>query len=121
MKVIPVLCGSSFKNKGVQLLLDAIVDYLPSPQDLPPVVGTNLATGVEEHRNLDDQSPLAALAFKVMSDPYVGKLVYVRFTPAPSKRELCPQCVKGRMERVGRILRMHANHREEVKECYSGT
>jgi len=121
VKVIPVLCGSSFKNKGVQLLLDAIVDYLPSPQDLPPVVGTNLATGVEEHRNLDDQSPLAALAFKVMSDPYVGKLVYVRVYSGTIKAgSYVHNASKGRMERVGRILRMHANHREEVKECYSG-
>ena len=121
VKVIPVLCGSSFKNKGVQLLLDAIVDYLPSPNDLPPVVGINLNTDTEEERNLEDNSPLAALAFKVMSDPYVGKLVYVRVYSGTIKAgSYVYNASKGRMERVGRILRMHANHREEVKECYSG-
>lgn len=121
VKLIPVLCGSSFKNKGVQLLLDAIVDYLPSPKDLPPVIGTNLKTNAEEEHSLDDESPLAALAFKVMTDPYVGKLVYVRVYSGMIKAgTYVYNASKDKMERVARILRMHANHREEIKECYSG-
>lgn len=121
VKLIPVLCGSSFKNKGVQLLLDAIVDYLPSPADLPPVVGTNPNTNAEEERSLNDESPLAGLAFKVMADPYVGKLVYVRVYSGSMKAgSYVYNASKRKMERVARILRMHANHREEIKECWSG-
>jgi elongation factor G len=121
VKITPVLCGSSFKNKGVQLLLDAIVDYLPSPMDLPPIAGTEVGSGAEASRNLDDSSPLSALAFKVMSDPYVGKLVYVRiYSGILQAGSYVYNASKGKKERVGRILRMHANHREEVKECYSG-
>src|SRR5690606_9338766 len=121
VKLIPVLCGSSFKNKGVQLLLDAIVDYLPSPADLPPVVGTNPNTNAEEERSLNDERPLAGLAFKVMADPYVGKLVYVRVYSGSMKAgSYVYNASKRKMERVARILRMHANHREEIKECWSG-
>ncbi len=121
MKITPVLCGSSFKNKGVQLLLDAIVDYLPSPMDLPPIEGHEVDTGAETNRSLDDDSPFSALAFKVMSDPYVGKLVYVRiYSGVLQAGSYVYNATKGKKERVGRILRMHANHREEVKECYSG-
>lgn len=121
VKITPVLCGSSFKNKGVQLLLDAIVDYLPSPMDLPPIEGHEVDTGAETNRSLDDDSPFSALAFKVMSDPYVGKLVYVRiYSGVLQAGSYVYNATKGKKERVGRILRMHANHREEVKECYSG-
>lgn len=121
VKLTPVLCGSSFKNKGVQLLLDAIVDYLPSPIDLPPVRGINPETDAEEYRQLDDDNPFSALAFKVMSDPYVGKLIYVRiYSGVLQAGSYVYNATKGRKERIGRILRMHANHREEVKEAYSG-
>lgn len=121
VKLTPVLCGSSFKNKGVQLLLDAIVDYLPSPIDLPPVRGINPETDAEEYRQLDDDNPFSALAFKVMSDPYVGKLIYVRiYSGVLQAGSYVYNATKGRKERIGRILRMHANYREEVKEAYSG-
>ena len=121
VKLVPVLCGSSFKNKGVQLLLDAIVDYLPSPKDIPPIKGINPETGLEEYRNLDDESPFSALAFKIMSDPYVGRLVYFRVYSGTMKSgSYIYNVSKGKQERVGRILLMHANHREEIKQCYSG-
>lgn len=121
VKLVPVLCGSSFKNKGVQLLLDAIVDYLPSPKDIPPIKGVNPETGLEEYRSLDDESPFSALAFKIMSDPYVGRLVYFRVYSGTMKSgSYIYNVSKGKQERVGRILLMHANHREEIKQCYSG-
>lgn len=121
VKLIPVLCGSSFKNKGVQLLLDAIVDFLPSPKDIPPIKGINPETGLEEYRSLDDESPFSALAFKIMSDPYVGRLVYFRVYSGTMKSgSYIYNVSKGTQERVGRILLMHANHREEIKQCYSG-
>lgn len=119
-KIVPVLCGSSFKNKGVQLLLDAIVDYLPSPADLPPVEGLDI-DGNPISRPLNDDAPLAALAFKVMADPYVGKLTFFRvYSGVLRAGSYVYNPVKRTKERIGRILRMHANHREEVDVAYSG-
>lgn len=119
--VIPVLCGSSFKNKGVQALLDAVVEYLPSPHDLPPVGGTHPDTGEELERPLNDDAPFSALAFKIMADPYVGKLAFFRVYSGVLKAGSYVYNVsKGRRERVGRILQMHANHREEIDTVYSG-
>jgi elongation factor G len=124
-KLTPVLCGSSFKNKGVQPLLDAVIDYLPSPLDVPPVTGTELVRGEEGERevtrNPDDSQPFAALAFKIMSDPYVGKLTYFRVYSGHLEAGARVLNVgTGRTERVGRILMMHANDREEVSEVYAG-
>jgi elongation factor G len=124
IKVTPVLCGSSFKNKGVQPLLDAVIDYLPSPLDVPPVTGvepTKDEEGRVAERPADDNAPFAALAFKVMADPYVGKLTYFRVysgTLAAGTKVL--NASTGRTERIGRILEMHANHREEREEIYAG-
>ncbi|KKL26095.1 hypothetical protein LCGC14_2398720, partial [marine sediment metagenome] len=124
IRVTPVLCGSSFKNKGVQPLLDAVVDYLPSPLDVPPVSGLGLSdghSGEEVERPADDEAPFAALAFKVMADPYVGKLTYFRVysgTLAAGSKVL--NASTERNERIGRILEMHANHREEREEIYAG-
>ena len=121
VELIPVLCGSSFKNKGVQLLLDAICDYLPSPADLPPVQGINPDTGETEIRELNDDQPFSGLAFKIMADPYVGKLTFFRVYSGTLKAgSYVYNVTRGRKERVGRILRMHANHREEASEVYSG-
>jgi len=124
-RLTPVLCGSSFKNKGVQPLLDAVIDYLPSPLDVPPVVGTELIKGEENERQVlrhaDDSEPFAALAFKIAADPYVGKLTYFRVysgTLAAGSRIL--NVGTGRTERIGRILMMHANDREEVDQVYAG-
>lgn len=121
MGIVPVLCGSSFKNKGVQSLLDAVVDYLPSPVDLPPVVGTVPGTSEEVTREHSDDAPFAALAFKIMADPYVGKLAYFRVYSGVLKAgSYVYNATKGRRERIGRILRMHANHREETDVVYAG-
>lgn len=121
VELIPVLCGSSFKNKGVQPLLDAICDYLPSPADLPPVEGVNPETGEIEVRELHDDQPFSGLAFKIMADPYVGKLTFFRVYSGTLKAgSYVYNVTRGRKERVGRILRMHANHREEASEVYSG-
>jgi elongation factor G len=124
-KLTPVLCGSSFKNKGVQPLLDAVIDYLPSPLDVPPVVGTELIKGEEEERQVvrkaEDSEPFAALAFKIAADPYVGKLTYFRVYSG--KLEAGSRVLNvnsGRTERIGRILMMHANDREEVAEVHAG-
>jgi elongation factor G len=123
-KLTPVLCGSSFKNKGVQPLLDAVVDYLPSPLDVPPVGGTEPSKGDEERqieRRPDDSEPFAALAFKIMADPYVGKLTYFRVYSGRLEAGARVLNVNtGRTERIGRILMMHANEREEVSEVYAG-
>ncbi|NLC52735.1 MAG: elongation factor G, partial [Firmicutes bacterium] len=120
-KLTPVLCGSAFKNKGVQLLLDAAVDYLPSPLDLPPVRGTGVRTKEEVELTPADDEPFAALAFKVMTDPYVGKLVFFRvYSGELAAGSYVYNANKQRRERVGRILRMHANHREEVKVVRTG-
>jgi elongation factor G len=127
IKVTPVLCGSSFKNKGVQPLLDAIVELLPSPLEVPPVEGIEPpakgsdGSGRRAQRPPDDNAPFAALAFKVMADPYVGKLTYFRVYSgklAAGSRVL--NASNGRTERIGRLLMLHANHREEIEECYAG-
>lgn len=120
-KIVPVVCGSSFKNRGVQLLLDAIVDYLPSPGDKKAVAGLSPKTGAEETREpLDDQS-FSALAFKIMSDPYVGRLTYFRvYSGVLTTGSYTLNSVKGRRERIGRLLQMHANKREEIDEIRAG-
>jgi elongation factor G len=127
IKVTPVLCGSSFKNKGVQPLLDAIVELLPSPLEVPPVKGLEPAKKGEDggqteaERPADDSAPFAALAFKVMADPYVGKLTYFRvYSGKLSAGSRVLNASSGRTERIGRLLMMHANHREEIEECYAG-
>jgi elongation factor G len=124
-QLTPVLCGSSFKNKGVQPLLDAVLDYLPSPLDVPPVTGSELIKGAEEAREVqraaDDSEPYAALAFKIMADPYVGKLTYFRvYSGRLEAGSRILNVNSGRTERIGRILMMHANDREEVSEVYAG-
>ncbi len=121
LELIPVLCGSALKNKGVQLLLDAVVDYLPAPSDLPPVKGLHPKTHEEEERKPDDNEPVAALAFKIASDPHVGTLTFFRLYSGTLKRgSYVLNTTQDTQERVGRILRMHANHREEVDEIYAG-
>ncbi len=124
-KLTPVLCGSSFKNKGVQPLLDAVIDYLPSPLDVPPMIGTELVKGEEGEREVerkpDDSEPFTALAFKIMADPYVGKLTYFRvYSGHLEAGSRVLNVNSGRTERIGRILMMHANEREEVPEVYAG-
>ena len=119
-KVTPVLCGSSFKNKGVQPLLDAVIDYLPSPLDVPPIRGISSEKG-EEIRNASDEEPFAALAFKVMSDPFVGKLTYFRvYSGVLKSGSHVYNATKDKKERIGRILQMHANTREERDAIYAG-
>ncbi|MHB8437805.1 MAG: elongation factor G [Acidimicrobiales bacterium] len=118
-QVVPVLCGSAFKNKAVQPLLDAVVDYLPSPLDVPPAIGT--FKGEEADRKADDAEPFSALAFKIMTDPYVGKLTYLRvYSGTLTKGSSIQNSTKGRKERVGRILQMHANHREDKDAIFTG-
>lgn len=120
-KIFPVLCGSAYKNKGIQMLLDAVVDYMPSPLDIPAVKGTNPDTDEEETRAVDDKAPLSALAFKIMADPFVGKMAFFRvYSGTLQAGTYVYNSTKGKKERVGRILRMHANHREEVQEAYTG-
>ncbi|GEN83495.1 elongation factor G [Sporosarcina luteola] len=117
----PVVCGTAFKNKGVQLVLDAVVDYLPSPIDIPPMMGVNPETEVEEERHSSDEEPFSALAFKVMTDPYVGKLTFFRvYSGVLQSGSYVQNSTKGKRERVGRILQMHANSREEISEVHSG-
>lgn len=121
VKIVPVLCGSSYKNKGVQPLLDAVTDFLPSPLDVPAVQGFSPVTGEEVIREASDDEPFSALAFKIMSDPYVGKLTYFRvYSGTLASGSYVYNSTKGKRERVGRILRMHANHREEVREVATG-
>jgi len=120
-RLVPVLCGSALKNKGVQLVLDAVVDFLPSPADMPPVKGLDPKTGAEETRSAEDSTPFAALAFKLQTDPFVGQLTYFRvYSGTLAAGSYVLNSSKGEQERVGRILRMHANHREEVKEIHAG-
>ena len=120
MAITPVLCGSSYRNKGVQHLLDAIVDYLPSPLDVPHVKGVN-KKGDEEERETSDDAPFAALAFKIVADPFVGKLAYTRvYSGHLTSGSYVYNSTKGKKERVGRIVLMHANHREEIPEIYAG-
>ena len=117
----PVMCGSSFKNKGVQMLLDAVVDYLPSPLDIPPVEGINPHNGQTIVRHADDDEPFSALAFKIMSDPFVGKLTYFRVYSGTLKAgSYVFNSSKEKKERVGRILQMHANHREDITHAFAG-
>ena len=120
-KIVPVLTGSALKNKGTQLMLDAVVEYLPSPLDMPPVKGTDPDTGEEITRSADDSEPFAALAFKLQSDPYVGQLTYFRvYSGKLTAGSYVLNTISGEKERIGRILRMHANHREELKEIEAG-
>ena len=120
-KMVPVVCGTSYKNKGVQKLLDAIVDYLPSPLDIPPVEGVDPKTGEAETRPASDEAPFSALAFKIMTDPYVGKLAFFRvYSGKVNAGETVINATKGQRERMGRILLMHANHREDLQTAYSG-
>lgn len=121
VKMTPVLCGSSFKNKGVQPLLDAIVDFLPAPVDVPDIHGKNPDTGATDSRMAGDNQPFAALAFKIMVDPYVGRLTFFRvYSGHLTAGSYIYNSTKGKRERIGRILRMHANHREEINEVYTG-
>ena len=118
---VPVLCGSAFKNKGVQALLDAVVDYLPSPSDVPEVVGTSVDGDVEIARKADDAEPFSGLAFKIMTDPFVGSLTFMRvYSGKIEAGSYVQNSTKGERERVGRMLLMHANSREDVKEAYAG-
>tara|TARA_B100001123_G_scaffold204953_1_gene232366 strand:- start:56 stop:2161 length:2106 start_codon:yes stop_codon:yes gene_type:complete len=120
---VPVLCGSAFKNKGVQPLLDAVVDYLPSPDDVPPIVGNDPNANDEKplERRADDDAPFAALAFKIMTDPYVGQLAFIRvYSGVMKSGATIYNPMRNRSERVGRLLKMHANKREEIKQVYAG-
>jgi elongation factor G len=120
-RIVPVLAGSALKNKGVQPVLDAVVDYLPSPLDVPPVIGEHPNTHAEVLRTADDKEPFSALAFKIAADPYVGKLAYFRvYSGTLNSGSYVYNATKGKKERVGRILQMHANHREEIETVYAG-
>ena len=121
VEMVPVVCGSSYRNKGVQKLLDAIVDYMPAPTDVPAIVGTNPKTEKEEDRHSTDDEPFAALAFKVMTDPYVGRLTFFRvYSGTLTAGSSVLNATKGKHERMGRILQMHANHREDIETVYAG-
>ena len=121
VSIIPICCGSSYRNKGVQQLLDAIVDYMPAPTDIPSIKGVHPKTGEEEVRHPSDSEPFSALAFKIITDPFVGKLCFFRvYSGKLTAGSYVYNATKGEKERIGRILRMHANHREEVSEVYTG-
>ena len=121
VKMVPVTCGTSYKNKGVQKLLDAIVDYMPSPLDVPPVEGKHPKTDAPEVREADDDAPFSALAFKIMTDPFVGKLGFFRvYSGTLESGKTVMNSTKGQRERLGRILQMHANHREDISQVWSG-
>ena len=121
VKFVPIVCGTSYNNKGVQKLLDAIVDYMPSPLDIPPITGTVPKTDEVEHRAADDSAPFSALAFKIMTDPYVGRLAFFRvYSGTIEAGKSVLNSTKGQRERLGRILLMHANHREDITQVYSG-
>lgn len=121
VKINPVICGSSYKNKGVQLMLDAVIDYMPSPLDIPPIEGTSVDGEEKTVRHSDDKEPFAALAFKIMVDPFVGKLAFFRvYSGVAESGSYVYNSTKGKRERIGRIVQMHANHREEIKEVFSG-
>ena len=120
-KMTPVCCGSSYKNKGVQPLLDAVVAYMPAPTDIPPIKGINPDTGEEDERASSDELPFSALAFKIMTDPFVGRLAFFRvYSGTLGSGSYVYNSTKGKRERIGRILQMHANHREEIDMAYSG-
>ena len=120
-ELVPVTCGTSYRNKGVQPLLDAIVDYMPAPTDIPPIAGVNPDTGEEDHRPSSDDEPFSALAFKIMTDPYVGKLAFFRvYAGTLDAGSYVYNSTKVKKERIGRILQMHANNRKEIEKVYSG-
>ena len=120
-KMVPVTCGTSYKNKGVQKLLDAIVDYMPSPVDIPAIDGVNPDTGEEDVRHADDNAPFSGLAFKIATDPFVGRLSFVRvYSGILNTGTAVLNSAKHQRERIGRILQMHANHREDIECCYAG-
>ena len=121
VEFFPVLCGSAFKNKGVQLMLDAVIDYLPSPLDIPAIKGINPDTDEEETRPASDEEPFAALAFKIMTDPFVGRLTFIRvYSGILQSGSYVMNTSKGKRERIGRILQMHANSRQEIEQVYAG-
>ena len=121
VEFFPVLCGSAFKNKGVQLMLDAVIDYLPSPLDIPAIKGVNPDTDAEEERHASDEEPFAALAFKIMTDPFVGRLTFFRvYSGVLHSGSYVLNTSKGKRERIGRILQMHANSRQEIEQVYAG-
>lgn len=121
VKLTPVICGSSYKNKGVQEMLDAVIEYMPSPLDIPPIEGTILDSEEKVVRKADDKEPFSALAFKIMVDPFVGKLAFFRvYSGVIQAGSYVYNSTKGKRERLGRIVQMHANHREEIKEVYTG-
>ena len=120
-RMIPMLCGSAYRNKGVQMMLDAVIDYMPSPLDIPAIKGINPDTGEEDCRPADDKAPFAALAFKIMADPFVGKLAFFRvYSGTLDAGSHIYNSTKGKKGRIGRILQMHANKREEIDKVYSG-
>ena len=120
-EIVPVVCGTSYRNKGVQKLLDAIIDYMPNPTDIPAIRGTNPETGEEEDRHSSDSEPFSALAFKIMTDPFVGKLCYFRvYSGVVKAGDTVYNSTKGKTERLGRILQMHANERKDIDCCYAG-
>ena len=120
-RIVPVVCGTSYRNKGVQKLLDAVIDYMPSPLDIPPVTGVNPDTDEEDERHASDTEPMSALAFKIMTDPFVGKLCYFRvYSGVINAGDTVYNSTKGKRERLGRILQMHANDRKDIDACYSG-
>ena len=119
--MVPMLCGSAYRNKGVQMMLDAVLDYMPSPLDIPPIKGVNPDTGEEDVRKTSDSEPFSALAFKIMADPFVGKLAFFRvYSGTLQSGSYVYNSTKGKKERIGRILQMHANKREEIQEVYAG-
>ena len=121
IQIIPVICGSAFKNKGVQNLLDAVIDYMPAPTDIPPIKGIDTDTEAEIERKASDEEPFSALAFKIMTDPFVGQLCFFRvYSGVLNSGSYVYNSTKGKRERIGRILKMHANKREEIKEVYAG-
>ncbi len=120
-KIVPVVCGTSYRNKGVQKLLDAIIDYMPAPTDIPAIKGVNPESGEEDERPASDDAPFSALAFKIMTDPFVGKLCFFRvYSGTIGAGEYCYNSTKGGRERMGRILQMHSNERKDIDRCYSG-
>ena len=121
VKMIPVVCGTSYRNKGIQKLLDAIVDYLPSPMDIPAIIGVNPKNDESDSRQPSDDAPFSALAFKIMTDPYVGRLSFFRvYSGSATTGSMIYNSTKGHRERLGRILQMHANHREDIDTAYTG-
>ena len=120
-KMTPVCCGSSYKNKGVQPMLDAVIQFMPAPTDVPNIKGVNTETGEEDERPSSDEAPFSALAFKIATDPFVGKLAFFRvYSGTLTAGSYVYNSTKGKRERIGRILQMHANHREEIEQVYSG-